>query len=230
MPRSGIPATGRAPATVHRWFGVIAPLLLATTTATAQYRARRYDVEKPQPLLPIMRLEMGGAPVWATCAGTDLGCGRLNSVGGGARLQGFFPVSEAVALGPRIVHARFGGTPSSSHVTTVELGVQVHSGFDAAAGGYFGLSAASIHSPGDAPVCPKKPTAGLGAEIGFHARAHGRWGLTVFAAAVGRGWGGSSCEIPSYLSAEPQSDGPAAIGGFGMVGLALSYDVGEYRL
>jgi hypothetical protein len=209
------------------WWAFVSGIGLLPKPATAQFQ-KRAEVEEPPPqLLPSVRLGLAVAPTWAYCAGTDLACSRLAPLGTGLRAEAFSPLSDAIALGGRIVHARFGGTPSVSHVTTLEAGAQLHSDFDAPAGFFFGLSYANMISPGDAG-CSGKPTVGLGVESGIRVRARQRLGLTFFASAIGSPFGGG-CDEVSVYRLTPESGDPAAIGEIGMVGLGISFDVGKYR-
>ncbi len=205
---------------------VAAVLLIWPGGVSAQYK-RRFDAPPPPPpLMPPVRVGLSVSPAWADCSGTPLACQRLDTRGAGLRVEVMAPLDDGFAMGGRIVHARFGGTPSTSHVTTVEMAAQVHTGFDDAAGVFFGLSYAMISSPGTAG-CYGKPGSGLGVEFGVRARARKRLGLSLFAAAIG--WPFGTCVESSAWPPPPDAGDPAAIGGIRMVGLGLSYDLGVYR-
>jgi hypothetical protein len=222
----GFPTAARMPALSRRGAAAIAlvawGLLLRSSPLQAQYKGR-FSLDKPEVAPPLLRaVRLGGsvAPTWAECSGTKSACSRLDNRGAGLRLEAMAPLNDGVALGGRLTHARFGGTPSTSHVSLVELAAQVHSNFDGAAGVYFGISYPMMTSPGEAG-CSGKPSAGFGAEFGVRVRARD------LAAAIGSPF--RSCVVSSAYSLEPQSGDPAAIGGIGIVGLALNFDVGKYR-
>lgn len=166
---------------------VLAAALLALPTPTLAQPARAVVVRKtppePPPELPDVRLELGFGPATPSCDQDRYPCSALASTGMALRVAAIRPLSDGFSVGGAVTHARFSGSPDTSHFSAITVPFDVHSDLTSVASFRFGLEPGIGSSPGDA--CARTRGFALGVGVGVRARVRHSFGLALSLSALG---------------------------------------------
>jgi hypothetical protein len=193
---------------------VTALLIAAPSQAVEPWDRWPLPVKEPSP--PILRLELGHGPAWYHAAPEE--DDALVRPGIALSTGVVVPLSDALATGLRGLHARFGGTLETSHLSAILVPLELHSGFDAPRGFWFGLMAGGYVSSSE--DCGHAPLA-FGLTVGARTRVQGPLGLSLSFAALG------ASGVCNAVGRPPGPLPKASLGGGVHSVLQLTYDVGS---